>query len=266
VRVLTVVAVLFVFCGAVQAADRVELRFAKPNRAFRAVCSVGGAAATVAVTRHGRLVRRFSLKTRTNPMDIQAIRLKRPGQPDMQGVFVECSGGSATHIYVFEITPYRAHKLLYGLNKWGFDLGRDSRGRLTGLRFHYWRWHVDTDRCLNGHVYTAIDYKWLPSRGAFRKGGIHADRELEQQASLLDVLRCVISSDPRFAVLESNDEKKQRTTYWYRPTGILRPKTPPALRSKPWVQVVVQNKQWKTDQGWQYSSKIVEIKEPDPVP
>lgn len=265
-RVLVAFAVTFVLCGFVQASERTELRFNGPYQAYRAVCSIDGDAASITITKQGRVVRRFSLDTRTSPIDIRPVRLKRLGRPDAQGVLAECSGGSATHIYIFEITPHGARQLLYGLNKWGFDLGHESRGRLTGLRFHYWRWHVDTDRGLNAHVYTAIDYKWLPGRGAFRKGGIHADRELERRATLLDVLRCVISSDPYFAVLKSDDEKKQTTTYWYRPTGILRPKTPPALRPKPWVQVVVQNKQWKTDQGWQYSSKIVEIKEPDPVP
>jgi len=183
-------------CAGTCANERMQvvLTFAKPYEAYRAMCTIAYLGPlTIAVEKSGLLLRRFTLKTLTEPIDIRPVRFQARRGPDVQGLFVRCLGGSAYHDYVFEITPNppSGKELMYGLDKGGVDYGYDSKGRLKGLRFHYQRWHMDTDSGLRGHVFTAIDYTWLPGRQAFRQGGVHVDREREAKAGLLDILQAI---------------------------------------------------------------------------
>jgi hypothetical protein len=238
---------------------RVVLKFAKPNAAYSAVCTAKyPGPLTIAITNGERVVRRFILNTLTQPIDVRSIRLQARRSPDVQGVFVQCSGGSAYHDYVFEVSAHSAKQLMYGLDKGGVDYGYDSKGRLTGMRFHYRRWHMDTESGIRGHVLTAIDYKWVPRRQAFQKGRVHVDCEAEQQASLLDLLS-EIGSDQFLPVAYVTNANHYRIAYYYRPTGILRGKTPPALRDVPKVKVEVRYEERKTNYGHEQIPHIVSI-------
>jgi hypothetical protein len=53
------------------------------------------------------------------------------------------------------------------------------------------------------------------------------DREAEEQASLLDILSHAIDLPVAYAT----DKKNDRRSYYYKPVGILRSKTPPELRT-----------------------------------
>ncbi len=254
--VLAVVVVGIGVCDCADEGTRVVLQFEKPYQAYRAVCTISyPGPLTVVVEKGGRAVRRFAIKTLTEPMCIKPVRLQARRGPDLQGLFVQCSGGSASHDYVFEISPRRARKLMYGLDKWGVDFGYDPKGRLRGMRFHYWRWHVDTEYGLRGHVLTAIDYTWLLSRRTFREGGVHVDSEAEAKAGLADVLEWAVMDD--FSVSLNKDEPNNRITFFYKPTGILRAKTPRELQNAPRVKAVVHYSDRRI--GYGYDLRLVSI-------
>jgi|GEM_PF-2924871 len=262
VVILTLAAVKIGACECADEGSRVLLQFEKPYQAYKAVCLIGRAGPlTVSIEKDLRLVRRFTLKTITQPMVIRPVRLEARNHRDVQGLFVICAGGSASHVNVFEISASRpyARQLLYNYDKGGVDYGYDHAGRLRGLRFHYYRWHVDNQRVsLSGHVFTAVDYKWLPERRMFRKGNVHVDREAEQQASLLDLLSA-IGSDEFLPVAWVSDANYHRIAYYYHPVGILRDKTPRELRDAPEVKVEVRYVKRQTSWGMDEVPRITRI-------
>ncbi len=204
-------------------------------------------------------IRHYSLNTITQPVQLRSAKLKGRHGQTMQALFVQCSGGSAAHDYIFEITRSGGKRLLYGLEKGGVDYGYDGDGRLTGMRFHYYRWHMDSEnRSLSGHVLTAVDYTWLPERQAFRQGQVHVDREAEHEASLLDILSA-IGSDEFLPVAYVRDTSGSRIAYYYRPVGILREKTPVELRSATKVKVEVAYESRKTSYGETDVPRIVSM-------
>lgn len=227
---------------------------------YRASCAIGySAPVNVTVVKGKVAVRHYSLSTITQPMVLRPVKLENRHGQTIQALFVQCSGGSASHDYIFEISARGGKKLLYGLEKGGVDYGHDCYGRLTGVRFHYYRWHMDNEcHSLSGHVLTAIDYTWLPERQAFRQGQVHVDREAEHKASLLDILSA-IGSDAFLPVAYARDTSGSRIAYYYRPVGILREKTPVELRSATRVKVEVAYESRKTSYGETDVPRIVSM-------
>ncbi|MCX6376348.1 MAG: hypothetical protein NTU88_10015 [Armatimonadetes bacterium] len=246
-RVVVLVAVILAVCSTLVWAQEcppvaftVSITFPAPNQAYRAVCIMDGGALKVVFYRDGKLVRQAIYKRPTTPMDVRSLTLQGRHGRDIRAILVQCSGGSVAHMFVLKLDPrtHRVSKLAYGADKGGVDYGYDRLHRLTGMRFHYMRWHVDADKPLTGHVLTAIDYKWVPSRQAFRVGRVHVDKEAEAQASLVDILSA-IGSDYYLGVSQATDEANKTITYYYRPVGILRDKTPAALRRAKQIKVTV---------------------------
>lgn len=241
---VTIIAVIFLSVGAVWAeecakyTERVNITFPAPNQAYHAVCVLNGGPLKIEFYQKERLVHRTTYKTLTIPVDVKPLLLQGKRGSIFRAILVQCNGGSASHIYVLKINPrrHRVEKLVYGFEKGGVDYGFDSQHRLTGMRFHYMRWHIDGN--FPGHVFTAIDYKWIPSKQAFHIGHVHVDNEAEAKASLIDLLSA-IGSDFYLPVAYSTDEKSNARTYYYRPVGILRAKTPATLRKAAKVKVTV---------------------------
>jgi hypothetical protein len=69
-------------------------------------------------------------------------------------------------------------------------------------------------------------------------GPVCIDRESEEKASLLDVLRAIGSAE-LLGMEETRDKKHQTYTYIYRPSGLLWRKTPAEMRSSKKVKVIV---------------------------
>ena len=119
---------------------RLMLTFPKPYKAYQAICtSVKGGTVNMEITKDKNVVGKFILKTITQTMSIRPIKLESKNKPDIMAIFVECSGGSAANDYIFEIKPNPpcSRQLLYNHDRDGIDYGYDSKGRLTGMRFHY---------------------------------------------------------------------------------------------------------------------------------
>ena len=246
-RVVVLVVVVLAVCSVAAwaqdcgtGAEDAVVTFPAPNQAYTALCALDGGPLVIIFFRGDTVTRRVVFKTRTTPLNIALLTLRGRHGQSIRAIFVTCSGGSASHTYVLRLDPRlgTVRQLAYGLDKEGMDFGYDSKHRLTGMRFHYMRWHVDADKPLTGHVFTAIDYTWIPSRQAFRVGRVHVDKEAEAQASLVDILSA-IGSDYYLGVSQATDEANKTITYYYRPVGILRDKTPAVLRTAKQIKVTV---------------------------
>ena len=170
----------------------------------------------------------------------RAVRLPRRRHRDSEALVVSTPGGSAQFISVVEIgrhPPGLRVLLDRALDKGGFRYRFDRAGRLIGFKFQYQAWHVCPDG-VRGHVFTAVNIRWLPTKHRFREGPPYVDREREHKASLVDVLRAIGSAD-LLGMEETYDQKSETHTYIYRPTGLLREKTPVELRSSKKTKVVV---------------------------
>lgn len=205
----------------------------------RAVCIIAGRGHVgVTVTKGNATIRRYSLNTTTQPIILRPVTLRGRCGQIKRALFVQCSGGSCSHDYIFEITSRAGRVLLCDLDKGGVDFGYDSEGCLRGMRFHYWRWHVDAVSPLRKHVYTALDYTWLPQSQRFRHGGVHPDMEAEAKAGLLEILQNV-TSDYEYPVSYRSNAAHEPIAYYYQPVGLLKSKTPPELRGARRVEVEV---------------------------
>jgi hypothetical protein len=154
---------------------------------------------------------------------------------------VSSPGGSARFISVVEITrsPAGFRTLLRDeADKGSYELLHDKRGMLVGLRFHYLAWHYEPDDGgVRGHVFTVRDLTWSPDSGVFRRGKIRIDEEAERKASL-PALLMAIGAD-QYLNVKNIANGRDTVTLTYPPIGILKDKTPSALRSCPRVKAVI---------------------------
>jgi hypothetical protein len=151
-------------------------------------------------------------------------------------------GASAQFISVIEIvrSPVGLRTILVDeVDKGHVGYVCDKRGFLTSLRFHYMAWHYEPDQgTADGHVLTVRDLTWSPTKGKFLRGTIRIDTEGERKADLLSVLMCV-GSDELLGVRNLSSDLHTAVIV-YRPVGILRDKTPNALRSSTYVKAVIE--------------------------
>ena len=170
----------------------------------------------------------------------RAVTLSDHRGRKIEALVVLSPGGSAQFISVVEIrkNPPSLKVLLdRALDKGGFKYRYDRAGRLLGFKFEYQAWHVSPDD-LHGHVFTARNVAWDPSKHQFTTGPVSVDSESEKEASLVDVLRA-IGSDELLGMEKTHEEKYKTYTYIYKPIGLLWGKTPAELRSSKRVKVVV---------------------------
>ncbi|MCX6377113.1 MAG: hypothetical protein NTU88_13950 [Armatimonadetes bacterium] len=168
----------------------------------------------------------------------RTVKLRGWNGEQMNAVVVSRPGGSAQFISVIQITrsPAGLHSVLTDeVDKGAVDYLRDRRGLLTDLRFHYKAWHYEPDQgSADGHVLTVRELTWSPRSGKFLRGTVRIDREAERKAALSSLLMCV-GSDAYLGVKKLSSEG-QTVAVIYRPVGILRDKTPKALRSSAYVR------------------------------
>lgn len=161
---------------------------------------------------------------------------------EIDALVVSSPGCSASFISIVQICkdPPGLRLLLDSArDKGGFDYRYDTAGRLIGLKFHYWAWHVEPGD-LQAHAYTAMNVGWIRAKGQFRKGPVFVDDVREEKATLMDILRHIVDVEET-VVHEIPDIDSNTYTYIYRPVGLLWRKTPPELRSANKVRVVVKH-------------------------
>lgn len=158
-------------------------------------------------------------------------------------LIVSRPGGSAQFISVVEIirSPAGFRTLLRDeADKGSYELLHDKRGMLVGLRFHYLAWHYEPDDGgMRGHVFTVRDLTWSPDRGMFRRGKVRIDNEAEQKASLPALLMAIGAHE--YLNVKDISRGIDTVTLTYPPIGILKNKTPGALRSCPRVKAVIRH-------------------------
>jgi len=168
----------------------------------------------------------------------RTVKLRRGNGQQMDAVVVSRPGGSAQFMSVVQITrsPAGLHSILTDeLDKGRVDYLRDRDGFLTGLRFHHLTWHFEPDQgSAHGHVFTVHDLDWSPRYGKFLARPVRIDAEAERKADLPSLLMCVGSDE--YLGVQKLSSKGGTVAVIYRPVGILRGKTPRALRSSAYVR------------------------------